>query len=262
MTSSSSSDWEEDYGSVTARYYDLAYANRAELGADVGFYHSLAREAGGPVLELGCGTGRVLLGIAREGIACTGVDASRHMLEAFRAKAGELPSLRLVRARMQDFDLGQGRFALIFSAFRAFQHLYTVEDQLACLARVRRHLAPEGALAFDVFNPRLSRLAPDREPEAEDTRFELPDGDEVVRHTAVIERDPSAQIQQIQMRYERRRAGQVVASQVTRFAMRWFYRFELEHLAARAGFRDVEIFGDFDRTPPGPGTPALVVLAR
>ena len=70
------------------------------------------------------------------------------------------------------------------------------------------------------------------------------------------------QIQRIEMRYERRRAGQLVANETTRFAMRWFYRFELEHLMARAGFREVAIHGDFDRRPPGPDTPAFVVVAR
>ncbi len=255
------SSFEADYGSVTARYYDLAYANKAGLGADAGFYRSLARRAGGPVLELGCGTGRVLLEIAREGIPSTGLDASQHMLDAFRAKAGALPTLRLLCARMQDFDLGEERFALIFSAFRALQHLYTVEDQLACLARVRRHLAPGGTFAFDVFSPRLSRMALDEEPEVEDARFQMPDGDEVVRYTAVVERDRPAQLMHLRMRYERRRGGQVVANEIAHFAMRWFHRYELEHLAARAGFAEVGIYGDFDRSPPGPETPSFVVVA-
>jgi hypothetical protein len=161
---------------------------------------------------------------------------------------------------MRSFDLGERRFALIFSAFRAFQHLITVEDQLRCLARVRAHLAPDGCFAFDVFNPRPDRSAQDDEPESEDLRFAL-DGDQVVR-MARVRRDRASQTLHVAFRYERRRDGRVLGSERTAFDMRWFHRYELEHLLARAGFRQVEIFGDFDRSPVGRDSPAFVVVAR
>ena len=150
---------------------------------DIEFYRDLARETGGPVLELGCGTGRVLLPIARDGIPCVGLDSAPAMLDVLRAK--EPPStLRTVLAPMQEFDLDGERFRLIFSAFRPLQHLYTVEDQLACLACVRRHLAPGGLFAFDVFAPNLERIAQAEEPETEEARF-FEDDLEIVRYTAV-----------------------------------------------------------------------------
>jgi hypothetical protein len=148
---------------------------------------------------------------------------------------------------MQSFELGGDRFMLIYSAFRAFQHLYTVEDQLACLRQVRRYLAPGGIFAFDVFNPDLARTAVVEEPEIEDARAEL-EGDEIVRYAAV-RRDQAAQILHVAMRYERRRAGQVVSSDRVEFRMRYFFRFELEHLLARAGFERVAFYGDFERAP-------------
>ena len=249
----------DSYGPVTARFYDAAYATMPQLGRDAEFYRELAREGAGPVLELGCGTGRVLLGIAAEGAPCTGLDRSPSMLNALRAKSAP-PTLRLVCAPMQDFDLGSERFTLIYSAFRAFQHLYTVPDQLACLACVRRHLAPGGRLAFDVFNPRLERMAIDEEPEAEDARFEL-GGDEVVRYTAV-RRDRGRQLMHLRMRYERRRGGEVLGSESVEFDMRYFFRYELEHLLARAGFEEVELYGDFDRSPYASDSPAFIYVAR
>jgi SAM-dependent methyltransferase len=252
------SDGEDSYGPVTARFYDAAYATLPGLGRDVEFYRALARASGGPVLELGCGTGRVLLALAGEGIACSGLDASAEMLAVARTRAGAAAP-RLVQARMQDFDLGAARFALIYSAFRAFQHLYSVEDQLACLARVRAHLAPGGSFAFDVFHPRLDRVWEPESPEEEDLRFEQ-DGEQVVRFVRAT-RDPVAQILHLSMRYERRRAGLAVGSELARFRMRWFTRFELAHLLARAGFES-EIWGDFDRSPVVRESPALVVLAR
>lgn len=251
--------WDDDYGGVTARYYDAAYAGLLAGGEDVAFYRGLARECGGPVLELGCGTGRVLLPIAEDGAACTGLDASAEMLDALARKPGAARVER-VHARMQDFSLPGRRFGLIYSAFRAFQHLYTIDDQVRCLAAVRAHLAPGGSFAFDVFNPRLDRVAAPSEPEAEDLRFEDA-GDEVVRFTAQT-RDAATQLLDLSMRYERRRSGAAVSSETARFRMRWFTRFELQHLMVRAGFSHVAIFGHFDRQPVRGDSPSLVVVAN
>jgi SAM-dependent methyltransferase len=248
----------DEYGSVTARYYDRVYA-ALRGAADVGFYRELAREAQGPVLELGCGTGRVLLEIAKLGIPCTGLDGSRHMLGVLRQK--QLPrTLRMVHAPMQGFDLGPDRFMLIFSAFRAFQHLLSVEDQLACLACVRRHLAPGGCFAFDVFAPRLEHTAQVEEPETEDFR-DARDGEELVRLTAV-RRDLATQSMHLRMRYELTRDGERVDSETMEFRMRYFFRYELEHLLARAGFTEIELFGGFDRRPYDYVSGEQIVVAR
>ncbi len=250
---------EDPYGEVTARFYDTAYARLRDPSGDREFYLGLAREAGGPVLELGCGTGRTLLPIARAGIPCTGLDASPAMLAALHRK-NPPSTVRLVRAPMEKFDLQNDRFALIFSAFRAFQHLVTLEQQLHCLECVRRHLAPGGLLAFDVFTPRLDRIAIVEESEREDVRFEQ-DGEEVVRHTSV-ERDLTRQVMQVRMRYERRRGGGVVGGDVVEFSMRYFFRYELEHLLTRAGFSDLSFLGNFDGRPYDYHAGETICLAR
>jgi SAM-dependent methyltransferase len=249
----------DSYGPVTARYYDAEYAVVPALGPDAAFYRELAHAADGAVLELGCGTGRALLPIAGDGLPCTGLDASDEMLGALRAKRPP-PNLRLVCAPMQRFDLGGERFALIFSAFRAFQHLDTVEAQLACLSCVRRHLEPGGLFAFDVFHPGLARIAQLEEPEFEELRFPH-EGDEVVRYTSIT-RDVGRQVQRVRFRFERRRGGQVVGNELAEFAMRWFYRFEIEHLIARAGFELAALYGDFDRSPFTGASPSIIALAR
>ncbi|HEX7253938.1 MAG TPA: methyltransferase domain-containing protein [Thermoanaerobaculia bacterium] len=237
---------EEEYGTSAARYYDPAYAVLRRGSADVEFYRALARETGGPVLELGCGSGRVLLPIVRDGIDGTGLDASGEMLERLRRK--DPPAhLRLVEGRMENFDFGSERFALIYSAFRAFQHLLTVEEQLGCLAAVRKHLAPRGFFAFDVFAPLLQRIALPEEPETEDVRFQI-DGEEVIRFVSV-RRDLATQIMDVTFRYERRREGSVIGNDIMRTRMRYFFRYELAHLLARAGFGKARFFGGFDRRP-------------
>ena len=249
----------EAYGRGDARHCDFAFSAFRSPSGDVDFYRGLARDAGGPVLELGCGTGRVLLPIARDGIACTGLDSSEAMLEELRARRPP-GNLRLVTGSMRDFDLGPERFALIFSAFRSFQHVLTVEDQLACLAAVRRHLAPGSLFAFDVFAPKLERVAQVEEPEFEEARWKEEDA-EIVRFTSV-RRDPASQISEVTFRYETRRPGQPPKSEAVRTRMRHFFRYELEHLLARSGFTGVEVFGGFDRRPFDYFSGETVVLAR
>ncbi len=244
---------------ATAQYYDGAYATVTSLGADVAFYKALAVAGGGPVLELGCGTGRVLLPIAAAGLPCAGIDASPAMLDELRRKPGGA-GVTLACARMESFDLPGRRFALIYSAFRAFQHLDTVEQQLACLARVREHLAPGGVFAFDVFNPRLDLLATETRPEEFDLTFRQ--GDREVQRLVATRYDRARQVSHVTMRYIESGGGAAPQEKVVAFTMRWFWRFELEHLLQRAGFREVTIHGDFDRSEVGPASPAYVVVAR
>lgn len=243
----------------SARYYDGAYGAVATLGPDVVFYRELAVGCGGPVLELGCGTGRVLLPIAAQGVACTGVDASPAMLEEFRRKPGA-EAVTLACARMENFNLPGRRFPLIFSAFRAFQHLDTVEQQLACLARVRAHLAPGGAFAFDVFNPKLESMAREADPETLDVTFNH-HGREVKRY-ATVTRDRVRQVIHVTMRYVEAGAASPPRETTVSFTMRWYWRYELEHLLHRAGFTKITMHSNFDRSPVGPSSPAYVVLAR
>lgn len=248
-----------DYGRVTSRYYDATYAALRDPSGDADWYLALARASGGPILELGVGTGRVLLPIAAEGLACTGLDPSPEMLDVLRSKHPP-DSLSLIPGRMQDFDLPGERFALIFAAFRVFQHLYRVEDQLACLAAVRKHLAPGGAFAFDVFVPSPARTAVVEEPEREDVRFRQ-GADEVIRYTAVT-RNHAEQLIHVRMRYERRRDREVVCDEAVEFDMRYYYRYELQHLLNRAGLGRIELYGDFDGRSFDEEATSFVIVAR
>lgn len=250
-------EFHEAYNAVIARYYDGAYETMLALGADVRFYSELALECSGPVLELGCGTGRVLLELTRRGLECVGLDSSRAMLERLRERAGAA-SPELVLGRMQDFDLSPRRFQLVYAAFRPFQHLYTIAEQLSCLHTVRRHLEPGGRFAFDVFNPKLDRVSELTEPEAADLRFQQ-GGCEVVRYVS-LRRDPARQMVEALMRFETQERGQVIKNETELIRMRWFTRFELEHLMVRAGYENVTIYGDFERSPVEHGSPELVVV--
>ena len=135
----------QDYAFVADLYDHVApYATRP----DVDFFVAAAQAAGGPVLEVGCGTGRILIPTARAGVDIVGLDLSPHMLRICQQHLLDEPTavqsrVRLHQADMRNFDLAQ-TFTLVTLPFRPFQHLTTVADQLACLASIHRHLA-EGA---------------------------------------------------------------------------------------------------------------------
>jgi len=98
------------------------------------------------------------------------------------------------------------------------------------------------------------------EPESASVRFAV-DGEEVVRYERV-QRDAGTQRLRVQMRYERKLAGGELANDEVEIQMRWFYRYEIEHLLARAGFRDVAIYGDFEKRPFAADSPDIIAVAR
>jgi SAM-dependent methyltransferase len=123
------------------------------------YYVDLARQASGDVLELACGTGQLTVPIASAGLATTGLDLSEPMLASARKRAASANvSVEYVRGDMRKFDLHR-KFALIFIARNSLLHLHSTEDLLAAFAAVRRHLAPGGIFAFDIFNPSVRLLA-------------------------------------------------------------------------------------------------------
>jgi len=235
---------------------------------DPAFYLELAKERGGTVLEVGCGTGRILLPTARAGITIDGLDASQPMLDrCAETLAGEPSDVRqrvkLHHADARSFDLG-AQFDLITAPFRVIQHLLEMDDQLAFLATVARHLRPGGALAFDVFNPNFSALVAADGIEREDTPITaLPDG-RTFRRTARIARVRWAdQVSEVEMiYYVSNRRGEEIERLVQGFGMRWYLKAELIHLLARAGFAVKTTWGDLDRSPFTDKSPDIIIVAE
>lgn len=262
---------------VNASGYDLApfipefydHVPRYATRPDVDFYVRAAAESGGPVLELGCGTGRILIPTARSGVEIAGLDAAAGMLDACRRRLQAEPAevrgrVRLHHGDLRSFDLGHS-FRLLTIPFRPFQHLVTVEDQLACLGAIRRHLVPGGRLVFDCFNPSIHNLAKtaDGAETDEEPRFTLPDGRTVVRRHRMLERDLINQVNTGELVYYVKHPDGREERLVHAFRMRCIFRFEAEHLLARAGFTLEQVYSDFDRAPYGSDYPGeLIFVAR
>jgi SAM-dependent methyltransferase len=249
-----------------AEFYDhvVPYRDRK----DIDFYRQEAERSGGPVLELGCGTGRVLIPIARSGVNITGIDLSDHMLDICRRRlADESEDVQaradVIRADMSDFELGT-KFKLVTSPFRAFQHLLTVAAQIRTLVNANRHLIPGGKLIMDVFNPSLHALSAEDigEEFGEEPEFSLPDGRRIIRTHRIVEREHVNQISSIELIYNVTYPDGGRERLVHPFKMRHLFRFELEHLLARCGFNLEIVFSDFNRRPYGAIYPGeLIVVA-
>jgi len=256
-----------DGASFIPEFYDhvVPYASRQ----DVAFYVEAACQSGGPVLELGCGTGRVLVPTARAGIEIVGLDASEGMLEACRRRLRAEPldvqrRATVQRGDMRDFELGRA-FRLVTIPFRPFQHLTTVDDQMSCLKSIHKHLVQGGRLILDLFNPRLDALVRDNlGQESEDEPvFTSPDGRRVIRRHKIVSRDYSNQINQIELIYYVTHPDGREERLVHAFPMRYLYRFEAEHLLARCGFKAENVYADFDKSPYGSKYPGeLIFVAK
>ena len=255
----------EDQGFIAA-YYDFVpgYSGRPDLD----FYLHFSRSAEGKILELGCGTGRILIPTAAAGYPIVGLDLSEHMLAKCREKLQRQPKevqerARIIHGNMTRFDLKEP-FGLITTPFRSFQHLMAVEDQLACLRCANRHLTMGGKLILDLFqvNPRRMYDAVYAKESEDFPEIGLPDGRKLRRthRTAAFHR--AEQYNDIEMIYHVTHPSGRTERLVHAFPFRYFFPYEVEHLLARCGFKVVELFGDFDQSPLTDDAPQMIFVAE
>jgi SAM-dependent methyltransferase len=146
---------------LIADFYDHPdlYDALLPVDAHVPFYLELARQSAGAVLEVACGTGQLTVPVALTGVPTVGLDLSSAMLAAASRRASAAnAAVTFVQGDMRDFALGR-KFQFIFIARNSLLHLHSIADLLAALTSVRRHLAPDGIFAFDIFNPNVEWLA-------------------------------------------------------------------------------------------------------
>lgn len=176
----------------------ILYDRVVRPGPCEAFYRDLARQTGGPILELACGTGRLTLPLARDGHEVVGLDASPAMLQATQDKAdAEGVEIAFVQQDMRAFELGR-RFPLIILCCNSLAHLTTNEDVKSGLACILKHLAPGGLFAFDIVNPDVRALA---RSHAECMRLDLgPNPSSAIAVEEIASYDPVQQIRVAQWR--------------------------------------------------------------
>jgi len=243
-----------------ARYYDHAYSR---YKPDIAFYVELATALGGPVLELGGGTGRVAIPIAKAGIDVVCVDLMESMLDRARVRLAKLPRalrdrIELVQGDLRTVDLGR-RFPLVISPFNVLMHLYTRQDVEAALATVRRHCARGGRFAFDVLLPDPASLALDPMRFYKSRPITHPRDGARYGYAESFEYDHDAQVQTTVIRFERLEDGEELFD---RLMQRQYFPRELEALLHYNGFEVLRHDGGFDGAPIGSASDSQVVIAR
>lgn len=259
---------------MRAFYDPVQYDARAQgVPGDVEFFLALAQEAhaaGHAVLELACGTGRVAIPIAEAGVRVVGLDQSAAMLARAREKAGSersrrgdgLEPARWVEGDMRDFDLAE-RFGLIYIPYRSFQHMLAVDDQLACLRCIRGHLVAGGRLALDIFNPDIVMMASwlTTKRGSLQRRAIPPSAGRVAWETHVYNR-VEQWVDSTFIDEALDDQGAVISRLYRDLKLRYIFRYEMEHLLARAGFEVEALYGDCFRAPVCDTSPELVFVAR
>jgi SAM-dependent methyltransferase len=250
-----------------ATYYDYTYRTRKE---DIAFYRRLARQYGGPVLEIGGGSGRVAIPIAADGCDVTVLDSNASMLARARAQANatlDVPTrsrVKLVHGDMRAFRFPSRKFALVIAPFIVLLHLYEPRDFARCFQCISKHLARDARFVFDVRVPIPSELARNPDRVYKSRPFRHPTYGYRVEYSERFHYDPIKQVQHVTMRFSPARPGAPRSARPVEVLLtqRQIFPNELRALLALGGLDLDRRCGDFTGRPLSPDDSQEIVFAR
>ena len=224
--------------------------NQGRHQQELAFYSHELAPCTGPVLEVACGTGMILIPLLKQDLDIYGFDLSIPMLQELftKVESKDLSDVRrrVSRQNMTDFQI-DAEFESIFIPARSFLHLATQEDQLACLRNIHHHLRDDGTFMLNFFTPSLSALLSHVDPNPDFVdfgKYPHPDGKSVITVSMRQANDLSEQVQHITWRFEFE--GRVHESPML---VSWIYKREFELLAKLSGFTVAQIYSGFDKSP-------------
>jgi SAM-dependent methyltransferase len=242
-----------------ARFYDLEFGSFVD---DLDFYREFAQQANGPILELGCGTGRVLLALEDTGLPLAGIDDSAAML--VRARSRLRPETQLAEASMGEVataNLTNGPYWMAFAAINTFLHLETVAEQLTTLRALREVVVSGGLLLLDLLVPEPAYLADLDGRVQHEFAWMGAAGDRLDKWVSRTH-DLATQTIHTTVYFDTTNARTGAVSRVVdRYTTRYIQRFELEHLLARAGWELVSLYGSYDLEPFHADAERMLALA-
>ena len=248
------------YGDFSA-FYDLYVGDWRE---DVPLYLEYAKAARGPLLEIGAGSGRLTVELARAGFAITAVDVSASMLALLRARLAAEPDEVRERVRVVEADgtrLALGaRYRLVLVPFYTFNYFLTPDAQQALLAAIAGHLAPGGRVLIDVFIPFARLAAPAADPILKVDGVDPATGRRV-RGWNAFTLDPGRRIETRRQRFEIERTDGGVEHREFTIVRRWEFPEDLERVFAAAGFAVEDVVAGYARGHrPGPASEQRVYV--
>ncbi len=247
----------------------FAYCYDLDQGAfeeDLALYLNLARRTGSPILELGCGSGRLLLALAQAGYRVVGVDLLPAMLERARHNLGSAPPavqerIRLLCNDILDLDLAE-RFALAILAVNTLMHLETAPRQAQALRRAFHHLAPDGLLVVDLFSPHPTLLAPAEGELLLDRVLVDPASGRPLLKFVARQADFAHQTITATFIYDLIEEDGRLVRTARSFPLRYLHRGEAEQMLRGAGFVIEGLYGSYDLDPYDDNAERMLFLAR
>jgi SAM-dependent methyltransferase len=214
------------------------------------------------VLELACGTGRLLAPLARAGFAMTGVDSSPAMLERARQRLEHLElTATLVEQRLETLKLDR-QFRTLVLGLDSFGLLLKREDQLRALRALRAHTTHDGRLILDLANGNLRGSAEPPEELLHDLTLPDPETGRPITKFILRRPRPAEQVDELIFFYDELDERDYVRRKMVELRLRWFTRFEIELLLQSAGWQVDELYGNYDLEPYGAASDRLLIVAR
>jgi SAM-dependent methyltransferase len=240
-----------------ARFYDLIY-HQVRDSVDLGFFLKEIRQTRGKILEIGVGTGRLFTEALKEGADIYGLDISPAMIDILLKKLDEEQHWRISKQNIIDFKF-DSKFDLIIAPFRVLMHLIDKEDQLRALNNVYDHLAENGRFIFDLFIPDLNRLIHGFNNETDFEGEYLPG--QKMRRIVSTRPDLLNQIINVHFLLEWEEEN-IVKRDEWNVPMRFFFRYELEHLVERSKFESYKLLGDYQGNELNSNSKEFVVICQ
>ena len=242
-----------------AAWYDLEHDPHSE---DLSPIRHLVETVGDPVLELGCGSGRVLAALTQTGMRLTGVDTSPAMIGRCRERlAGSANSPVLVEADMAETGLESGTFGIVIIGLNTLLHASTLDRQRAVLKEAYRLLDPRGLLYLDVANPHAGSFEFVDDQVVREGQWDLESGASVAKFSARRHRR-SDQVIATTVWYDRAEANGAISRASTDFELRYLYPAELSLMLELAGFEEWQLYGTYELDPYVDSSPRLIVTAE
>ena len=244
-----------------ANYYD------AEIGPtdDVDFYLEVAEEHGSPILDVGCGTGRIMIPLAQAGYDVYGIDNNKDMLHLFELKLEQQPELRPNITIWQDdlltIDISQ-KFNLILLTYNLLMHFHEQADQIKLLQQLRQWVTEDGILVFDLPNAGEIFGTPDLSSFLMERTFLEPNNGHVVILQSQSTLDRVTQIMQIHWLFDEIEIDGTLRRTYAQQFLRYFFFSELSLLLKLTGFTVDAVYGDMNRNPFEDGCEQMIVFAR
>ena len=233
--------------------YDLEFRDKLD---DIQFYIDVCNSRPNQkILELGCGTGRITVPMAKLNHNVTGFDLNIEMLKRAQEKSKKL-DINWIQGDFKDFQLNE-KFDFIISPFNSIQHLLKIEDLESFLKSVKGHLRQNGKFIFDIYNPNIELLAQDRKPIKPVDEFEMSSEKQHLKLFESSVYDQSSQINNVKWYYSINGSKELKLKELQQ---RCFYPQEMDYILMKNSFKVINKFGSFSQTDFKSGDPYMIYI--